>query len=435
MSINFPTYQELIDRIRADIASNLPEVDPTLFGSIIRAISDSLAGRAKDVVDLQEQLIKQLFPQTAEGEYLERWAGYESITRNPAEAAGGPILFTGVPSTIIPINTQVTNSDGSIYETDGALTLAEQVISISSLTRSGSVVTATTPSNHNLASNITVSVSGANGSEYNGDFEIAVTSLTEFTYSITGTPTSPDPSSSITVSYDGGVVDVTSVEAGSNLNLDSGARLSLLTPLTDVDGNQYVTFEEIDGGTDVETDEELLIRILQSRQNPVANFNSIAIEKQARTIAGVTRVQVQEVTPEIGDVTVLFVRDNDDNIIPDVSEVAEVKDAIVEIMPANTDEANVYVQAPTEVQTDYLFTGIDPNTSTMQTAIRSNLEAFYRDSVDFGESVTEDKYRGIIISTIDPDTGDELASFTLSSPTGTISVPASGLATLGDVTF
>ena len=41
-------------------------------------------------------------------------------------------------------------------------------------------------------------------------------------------------------------------------------------------------------------------------------------------------MKVKRVTPLVGQVTILFVRDDDDNIIPSGSEVTTVKDAILE---------------------------------------------------------------------------------------------------------
>ena len=91
MPIDFPTYEEIVNRARNDLANQLPDVDPTIFGSFARAFADSLSGRAYDLTLLQQQLIRQLLPQTAQSEFLERWAGYEGITRNSATGATSTI--------------------------------------------------------------------------------------------------------------------------------------------------------------------------------------------------------------------------------------------------------------------------------------------------------------------------------------------------------
>jgi len=63
--------------------------------------------------------------------------------------------------------------------------------SISSITRSGSTATVTTGTDHNLATNDYVDIAGATEQEYNGTFQVTVTGATTFTYTVTGTPSTP----------------------------------------------------------------------------------------------------------------------------------------------------------------------------------------------------------------------------------------------------
>jgi len=434
MAIEFPTFQQIVNRSRSDIAKQLPEVDPTVFGSFARAFADSQSGRAYDIVLLLQQLVKQVFPQTADGEFLELWAEYEGLTRIAASVASGNVVFSGTAATVIPIDTLVASAAGDQYKTKAEATIEATSVSISSLTRSGDIVTAVTTSDHKLASNISAIIAGANETDYNGTFTITVTDTDEFTYNISATPSSP-ATGTITASHTGASVNVESLDAGSEQSLDAGAKLTLVSPITGVDASAYVDFSTVSGGADIETDASLLARVLQSRANPVANFNEAAITKEALKVAGVTRVKVKRITPDIGDVTILFVRDDDTNIIPDAGEVTAVFDAIYAISPVNTPASSVIVTAPTPVTTDFTFTAISPDTSTMRSAITNTLEAFYRDSVTFETDITEDKYRSAIIDTIDPTTGDELLSFTLSSPSGDITVSTDEIGILGDIIF
>lgn len=64
-------------------------------------------------------------------------------------------------------------------------------LSVSSLTRSGSVITAVTSTVHGLVNADTVVISGATQSEYNGKWVITFINTTTFTYVITGTPATP----------------------------------------------------------------------------------------------------------------------------------------------------------------------------------------------------------------------------------------------------
>ena len=434
--IRFPSYRELIDRSRGDIAKNLPGVDPTVHGSFVRALADVLSGRAYDLTILQQQVLQQLMPTLSGGEYLEQWAAYEGLTRNPATGSSGPATVTGTAGATLASGTELTTSTGGTYVIQDGVTLAARFLLLSSLSRSGSTVTGVTSSSHGLATGMTVTISGADQVQYNGVYAITVTSETQFTYTLVGTLPATPATGTIYASYIGAEIDLESSGTGPGVNLDSGATLTLATPVSGVDTTVRVQFSGISGAVDTETDTELRARVLQSRSNPVANFNEAAIVKAALAVPGVTRVKVKRVTPEIGDVTILFVRDNDPiTIIPSSTEVQAVFDAVFAIAPANTAESSVIVQAPTPVTTNYIFTALSPDSATMRDAITANLAAFYADEVDFGVNISEDKYRAAIINTVDPSTGDTLESFTLSNPTGDISVSTNGIGILGSITY
>jgi uncharacterized phage protein gp47/JayE len=443
MSIDFRTFQNIVDQIRSDISSSMDgTIDPTIFGKFERAFGDGLGGRAFDIELSVQQLLLQLFPDTATGIFLEKWASYENITRLPATGSSGFITFTGTVSSVIPVGTTLQTTDAKLYTTQTGLTLTTISISVTSLTRSGSTVTATTASDHQIASGQDVTIAGAVETDYNGTFEVTVTGTDTFTYTITGTPTTP-ATGTITAAFDGGSVQVESSDIGLDQNQVSGTQLSLVSPIAGVDTTAWVQFTELGGGADEEEDGPvgqgvpgtLRFRVFQSRRNPVANFNVAAIEKVVLAVAGVTRTKVKRITPGVGDVTILFVRDNDTNIIPSAGEVQDVKDAVIEDLPATSDVADVIVTAPTPVTTAYTFSAISPDTATMRTAIENNLAAFYRNNVTFEEDVTEDRYRAAITNTIDPDTGATLASFTLSTPSGDITVTTDEIGVLGTVTF
>lgn len=436
MSIDFPDYETIIKRILADVERNLPGVDPTIHGSFEKAFSVGLGGRSFDNVELLRQLLKEMFPQTSGDVYLERWAGYNDLTRDPATGATGKVTFTGTVSSVVPISTQIkSTSTGETYTTDAEITLALQSISVTSLTRSGTTATAVTASDHKIASGMSITIAGANETDYNGTFTVTVTGSDTFEYTVSGSPSTP-ATGTITAAFNGEEINITSSGTGEDVNLDSGAQLNLITPISGVDTTSLVQYSEITGGKDVENDVALIIRVLYSRANPVANFNVAAIEKQCFLVSGVTRVKVKRITPATGQVTILFVRDDDiGSIIPSSQDITDVKNSIIDILPATSDTADVIVTAPTAVTTDFTFTALSPDTTTMRTAIEDNLKAFYRDKVAFEIDVTEDNYKNAIVSTIDPETGDTLSSFTLSAPSGDITVTTNEIGVLGNITF
>lgn len=435
MSLNLPTYDIIVKRSRADVQTLLESLDPTIFASLIRAIVDSNSGRHFDNVLLIQQLEKELFPTTATSRSsLEIWAAYDGIVPFPETQASGIAIFTGTLGSVVSEDDEFQSVDGNTYVADANGTIADNTVSITSLTRSGSTVTAVTSSDHNLATNINATIAGANELEYNGLQLITVLTATSFSYQITTTPAST-ATGTITVSCDCVSITVVSEGFGTEQNLDSGAKLTSSTQISGVDNVGFVGLLGIIGGKDTESIGSLLFRTLQSRANPVANFNVAAIEKVSFAIQGVTRIKVKRVTPRVGAVTILFMRDNDDNPIPEASEVLEVKTAILTLLQVTSEESDVVVTAPTPVETNYNFLAISPSSATMKDAIAENLKAFYQDKVTFEEDIIEDKYRSAITDTIDPETGDSLLSFALTAPTGDITVTTNEIGTLGEITF
>lgn len=64
-------------------------------------------------------------------------------------------------------------------------------LTLASLTRSSQTATATVPAGHGLATGEVVTIAGAGQSEYNGTFDVTVTSSTVFTFTVSGSPATP----------------------------------------------------------------------------------------------------------------------------------------------------------------------------------------------------------------------------------------------------
>lgn len=435
MTLNLPeSSTEVVNRAKTDVQRAVPGSNPFLRNSWLAALITGYANRVYDFYLQLKEALRQAIPDTATGNYLVRWASIWGITRLPATAATGTVVFTGTAGSIIPTATVVADSAGVEYETQADVTLSATTIILSSLTQSGGVATATTPNSHNLASAVPVTISGANEAEYNGVPAITVTGPTTFTYPVAGAPASP-ATGTISASFTTGAVSVEASAPGAAGNQDADTELALQSPIAGVDNELYVTYGAIGGGVDTESDTALRARFLDRLQNPTANFNAAAIEAQAKLVLGVTRVFVQEITPAVGQVTVYFMRDAEDPAIPDSSEVTAVRDKLLEILPANTDPADLIVAAPTPIPVAFTFSAISPSTSTMYQAVRDSLTQFFSEQAEVGEDITEDAYRSVIYNTVDTVTGARVTSFTLSAPTATVTIAAGEIGTLGAVTF
>ena len=435
MAINFPQSQEeLFNRISADIKSELPNSNPQLRNSFLRALTVAYAGRSYDVYQQLKEILKQAFPDTATGEYLRRHGGWVGIDVLAATRSQGYITLRGVEGTNVPVGTEFQDSLGNVFSVTESATVSLIETAVSSIERSGNIVTVTTAQDHNLGTGIEVTISGANQADYNGTHEITVTATDEFIYTIDTTPTTP-ATGTITVASYTCSARVESEEAGAEQNKQAGETLTITSPIAGLDNEAVVQFAAIGGGTDEESDDDYRIRVLYEYQNPVALFNEAAIVSRAKKVNGVTRVFVQPMTPYVGATTVYFTRDNDDTIIPEASEMETVRNTLLEILPCITDPEDLIVAAPTPVPVNITFTNLTPNTTTMQDAIRANLEVYFKEQTEVGLDIIEAAYTSVIYQTVDLETGDIVEDFALSAPSGDVAIASDELAVLGTVSF
>lgn len=432
--IDFPTREELKQSAKSDIRAELEGSNPFLRVQWLLSMATSWAFRMFDFYEKLKELLVQVFWDTAELPYLSRWASIFNIQTKAASQATGNIVVQGIAGSAIPISEKLAIS-GVQYRTTVVAAIAATSLSITSLIRVGGTVTATTPSNHNLATGIDVTISGAIETEYNGLQNIVVTGLNIFTYQVTTTPSSP-ATGTILAGFNTAFIPVQADTDffGSQTNQSSGAQLNFVTPVPNVNEAAFVDFNELTGGADQESTEDNRIRFLNRVQNPVANFNVAAITQAVLSVPGNTRAFVFEVTPANGQVTTYFTRDND-GIIPTSGDVVNTKAAVEAIKPANTDTADNIVLAPTPKVIPFTFSALVPNTSTMQNAVNLNLDVFFQEKTGVGQDVTENEYVSAIQNTIDTDTEDRITSFTLITPSGNISVATGEIATKGAVSF
>jgi uncharacterized phage protein gp47/JayE len=428
---------EVIDRAIADVELALAEFGgkPSLSNSWLKALIVALSNRVFDFYYALDVAALEALPDTAV-ENLDRWAAIWGVTRTPGAPSNGNAVAVGVLGSVVQGGAIVAAGDGKQYRVDVDSEVTAKSLSVASITRVGQVATLTTTSPHGLGTNVRISVVGAAQSEYNvvDVFVLSIASPTVITYAVAGAPATP-ATGTILLEFDSAVLALESVEPGSAQDQPFDSALKLESPIAGVDDVVRVDFDELGGGADRELDAALRERLLERIQNPIAHFNVAEITAVAKSIPGVTRVFVQEITPQVGQVTIYFTRDNDDDPIPNGAEVAAVEAVIQAIRPANSDEDDVFVFAPTPVTVNFTFTALSPNTASMKTAIEANLRQLFEERTSVGVSVIQDAYRSAIFNTVDVETGDEVESFTLTAPSGTIVVAAGQIAVMGNVVF
>lgn len=131
MPFERPSLSELQERIRADIRARLPGAQPELRRSLLGVLADIEAGGIHGLYGYLDFLSKQLFPDTAESEYLRRWARIWRVAAAKAVAATGDVVLSGVNDVVVPQDTRLQAKNGAEYLTDAAVTITGGTATVS----------------------------------------------------------------------------------------------------------------------------------------------------------------------------------------------------------------------------------------------------------------------------------------------------------------
>lgn len=435
MAYNPPSTQEIIDRLKTYVKSVLGELNPTDQNNFIYSLIVAMANLSNDNnLQLKLDIIPNSFVTTVKTEEaLEPFATIKNIPKNLAAISTGKAVISGEAGTVIPLGTNFIAND-VIYKTKSSVEIDTQNILINEISCNGKIVTVTTVSNHNFASNIPITISGCETEIFNGTFPITATALNKFTYQIDEVTTATETTTGIATGTIA-VLEVRSQTAGKNTQLGNGDALAIETQIAGASSNAYTMFSDISGGADDENFESWKNRVVYRYQNPITYFNEANIITEAKKIEGVTRVWVLKCTPDVGQATIYFVRDNDADILPDANEIAIVKDRITALRTVKDSDSDIYVFAPTAKTVNFTISDVVPDTPTMKTAIQNSLRQFFQDEVDLSKSLSLDKIKSAIQNSFDLETGKKLDNYTLVAPTEDIVCSTGELAILGTINF
>jgi len=93
MSITRPDLTTIRNRIQADIEARLPGASPQLRNTLLGILSSVFAGGMNGIYGYYEWISKQLLPDTADAEMLDRHASIWGIVRKAAALAQGNVTF------------------------------------------------------------------------------------------------------------------------------------------------------------------------------------------------------------------------------------------------------------------------------------------------------------------------------------------------------
>lgn len=115
-----PSLTELIDRVITDISSRVTGVDSAVLRrSLLGIVGQSEAGAVHMLYGYLDWIAKQTIIDTAEKEYLERWASIWKIIRKTAGFASGQVALSGTFGVLVRDGTVLQRQDGVQYKVLG----------------------------------------------------------------------------------------------------------------------------------------------------------------------------------------------------------------------------------------------------------------------------------------------------------------------------
>lgn len=117
-----PALGQLIERIGANWRARFPGADTNLRQSPDRAIVGVIAGAADEDLAYLDWQVRQLFPFSADVEYLERWAAAKGLARKAATKGAGTVLLAGTPAAVAAAGQRLLTDTGVVVvTTEGAI--------------------------------------------------------------------------------------------------------------------------------------------------------------------------------------------------------------------------------------------------------------------------------------------------------------------------
>lgn len=460
MPLKIPQRSDVVGSLQAYTNTELPGLNPTVtrrrgfIGGMVKSLGSALHDW---YVKLKKYADNEPFPQTATQSFFERgwWLDITELPRNPATTAQGRVVVTGSDGALLPSGSNLS-LDGQTYTTDNSVTVIAQTLVGTSIAHDALLGRFVTEEPHNLATGMSVTISGGVDASLNGTFEIQVIDRNTIEYNLeqalTGTALEPNPVLAATWT----TVLVTAAVEGEIGNIDPGARLTIENPPAGVDSNALITFDGVADGSELETLESWRARVLEALGTDFGMFTADEIRIVAKKIPGVTRVFIREPErrvydengvqildgvgadgyPTEGRVRIAFLRENDADPIPSALEVDQVRQKIhSELVPAHTLLDDVEVVAPDRYNLEVRFRSISPDTPGLRSSIRANLVQYLTESATWGGVLEIEGIRCAIRHSYDGETNQALKSYELDTPTMDIALPVDAYPVLAGVTW
>lgn len=215
------------------------------------------------------------------------------------------------------------------------------------------------------------------------------------------------------------------VDTGEDGNCDAGTVLTVAAQAAGLNATATVGTGGMSGGADAEADDDLRARLLARIQDPPQGGSATDYEQWALEVADVTRAWVYPNRMGGGTVGVMFVCDNQADIIPTEAQVAAVQAHIESVRPVTAD---VYVFAPAAYAVDFTI-HVSPDTAAVRTAVEAELKDLFTRESEPEVTIYKTHYDEAI-SAADGET-----DHVVSVPAGNVEPPAGTIPMLGAITW
>lgn len=122
MPFERPTLGQLFERIGANWRARFPGADTNLRHSPDRAIVGVIAGASDEDLAYLDWQVRQIFPFSADTEYLERWAAAKGLARKAAAKSSGTIVVAGAPNGVAVAGQRLLTDGGlAVVTTEAAV--------------------------------------------------------------------------------------------------------------------------------------------------------------------------------------------------------------------------------------------------------------------------------------------------------------------------
>lgn len=116
MPFDVPTRREIFDQGASDIEVSLPGANPRRPRSVLGVFLTVVSGACHGMWRFLWWITRQFFIDTAEGQFLERWASIWGVARRRATKATGMVDLIGSDGSVIPVGTLLQLSGAGDYE-------------------------------------------------------------------------------------------------------------------------------------------------------------------------------------------------------------------------------------------------------------------------------------------------------------------------------